>query len=732
MSILSSLNLKYSVVLLLSTIIMAGCSGSSSGESESVAESGVGNTTGVTNNAESELQDTQLADPLADQDSSGVSGNDNGNTGGSNDNDAPGAIQMGTPTDNVVVPAFTRVSFDVTVPVYVSNALQVGVVSNETNLSASWVVDESWAVSGDFATNTDHPVIITFYDRDGEIILGQHETRFFTGSNASETISIAANQFDTAQWDDDDDGVSNLSELIAGSNPVGDDLPSPIQNDLEMLPIKTFRISWQPVPGAEFYRVLENADGVSGFIQVGDDLEASVQHYDHRVALFARSNASYMVQACDAFMCSDSEARSFVGFLSEAVGYFKPSATGFNTFGEKVSLSADGSTLVVGAPGDGSPAMGINGDPTRPNPTSFGHSGAAYVFVRTVQGWARQAYIKASDSKGGTYFGRSISLSDDGNTLVVGASKLYIFLRNNGAWVESTTIDVFGKVSLSGDGNTLVVNNSVDKNVRVFVRRSGVWQQQATVTASGLHALINFGTSISLSRDGNTLSVGAINFSSRSEDAGAVYIFERTGENWQEKAVLRASNADIGDRFGHAATLSADGKALVVGAPDESSFASGVNGFEFDNTTVHSGAAYIFMNNSGNWEQQAYLKASNPNILDQFGGAVSISASGDTVAIAAKNEDSSAVGINGDDTDNSRDRPGAVYVFDRSSGVWQQQAYVKAKNTDGFAWFGESLSLSADGSALAVGAIYEKGGAIGIGGDHTDLTSGTSGAVYLY
>lgn len=82
------------------------------------------------------------------------------------------------------------------------------------------------------------------------------------------------------------------------------------------------------------------------------------------------------------------------------------------------------------------------------------------------------------------------------------------------------------------------------------------------------------------------------------------------------------------------------------------------------------------------------------------------------MAIGATKEDGGTVSINGDEHDNSQDRPGAVYVFVRNNRSWQQQAYVKASDTDGFAWFGNSISLSADGSALAVGSNYKRiGGA---------------------
>ena len=87
-------------------------------------------------------------------------------------------------------------------------------------------------------------------------------------------------------------------------------------------------------------------------------------------------------------------------------------------FGYSVAISADGNTLAVGALGEASNATGINGDQ---NDNSATHSGAVYIFVRNGTTWAQEAYIKASNTDAGDYFGYSVSLSSDGNTLAVGA-----------------------------------------------------------------------------------------------------------------------------------------------------------------------------------------------------------------------------------------------------------------------------------------------------------------------
>ena len=98
-------------------------------------------------------------------------------------------------------------------------------------------------------------------------------------------------------------------------------------------------------------------------------------------------------------------------------------------------------------------------------------------------------------------------------------------------------------------------------------------------------------------------------------------------------------------------------------------------------------------NGEGIWSQEAYLKASNSGAEDQFGVSLSLSGSGDTLAVGAMQEDSAATGIDGDQNNNDAKDSGAVYVFTRNADGWSQQAYIKASNTeadDGFGRRGQS------------------------------------------
>jgi len=169
-----------------------------------------------------------------------------------------------------------------------------------------------------------------------------------------------------------------------------------------------------------------------------------------------------------------------------------------------------------------------------------------------------------------------------------------------------------------------------------------------------------------------------------------------------------------------------------VGARNESSAAIGVGGNQADNTAPGAGAVYVFTRSGATWSQQAYAKASNTGANDGFGSGVALSGDGSTLAVGAYGERSAAVGIGGDQADNTDPYAGAVYVFTRSGTLWSQQAYVKASNTGSYDYFGYHVALSANGSTLAVSAENEGSGATGIDGDQADDSVSGAGAVYVF
>jgi len=399
--------------------------------------------------------------------------------------------------------------------------------------------------------------------------------------------------------------------------------------------------------------------------------------------------------------------------------YFKASNTDAgDQFGYSVAL--DGDTLAVGAWGEDNNGTGVNGAGQADNSSSL--AGAVYVFVRSGGTWSQQAYIKASNTGMNDSFGQSVALS--GDTLAV-AAKLE---DSNGTGVN---------------GGAQADNSAPESGaVYVFTRSGGVWSQQAYVKASNSDAVDNFGWSLAL--DDDTLAVGArdeesngtgVNGGNQADNSkgnsGAVYVFTRSGEVWSQQAYVKASNTGVNDRFGSSVAL--DGDTLAVGAVSEDSDGTGVNGggqASDPSAFFSAGAVYVFTRSGEVWSQQAYVKASNTGASDQFGWSLALN--GDTLAVAAQGEDGSGTGVNGGgQADNSAADAGAVYVYTRDVGVWSQQAYIKASNTEASDYFGSSLAL--DGNNLAVGAIGEDSSGTGVnGGGQADNSASQAGAVYLF
>jgi hypothetical protein len=458
--------------------------------------------------------------------------------------------------------------------------------------------------------------------------------------------------------------------------------------------------------------------------------------------------------------------------------YLKASNTDSND-GFAVSVAVSGDTVVVGAPVEDSNATGVDGNQAD---NSAPQSGAAYVFIRSGGTWSQQAYLKASNTDPADQFGSSVAVS--GDTVVVGAftessaatgvngnqtdnsasrsGAAYVFVRNGTTWSQqaylkasNTDVDDFFGRSVAVSGDTVVVGanleasaatgvngNQADNSASqagaayVFVRNGTAWSQQAYLKASNTDVGDLFGFSVAVS--GDTVAVAAPGESSAATgvngnqtdnsapDSGAAYVFVRNGTTWSQQAYLKASNTDGGDGFGQ--SLSVSGDTVVVGAVGEDSAATGINGNQADNSATLAGAAYVFARNGTTWSQQAYLKASNTDVGDQFGFSVSVS--GDTVVVGSNKESSAATGVNGNQADNSAIEAGAAYVFTRTGATWSQQAYLKASNTDGRDQFGISVAVSGD--TVVVGANREDSAATGVNGNQADNSASNSGAAYMF
>ena len=315
----------------------------------------------------------------------------------------------------------------------------------------------------------------------------------------------------------------------------------------------------------------------------------------------------------------ESQASSAAFSLTQ-VAYVKAPAPGDgDQFGTAVALSADGTTMAVGATGEGSASRGVNGDQAN---NDADDAGAVYVYIRHNNTWVMQAFLKASNADPLDQFGTNVALSADGNTLAVGA----YFEDGGGRGVNGNQAD-----------------NSIGQAgaVYVFVRRGTTWRQQTYLKASNAGEVEEgdtFGFSVALSGDGNTVAVGAPSEDSNASGingnqadnsavaAGAVYVFSRKGDVWSQQAYVKSDSPaqlTAGDLFGYSVALDANGSTLAIGAYDEGS-AAGING-SFDNKLGGSGAVFVYTRTGTSWARTAFLKAKEQDRNDSMGASVAIS-----------------------------------------------------------------------------------------------------------
>jgi hypothetical protein len=290
-----------------------------------------------------------------------------------------------------------------------------------------------------------------------------------------------------------------------------------------------------------------------------------------------------------------------------------------NDFGSAIAISGD--TAIVTAPYDG-----VRGT----------WSGAAFVYARSGSTFATQQKLSASDGMPYAGFGRSVSIS--GDTAVVGA---------------------LGEL----DPDLPVVPSAA----YVFVRSGTSWSEQQKLTITDATNVL-FGTSVFVS--GDVAFVGAPGDDERGTDAGAAYVFVRSGTTWTQLQKL-LPEPGVGARFGGAITVSGD-TALVS--------AVGRDGVAFD------GAGYVFVRSGATWVLQEKLVNDDPVPNDYFSHSVGLS--GETAVLGASGDNSSLV------------------VFERDGSSWEKSATVSPTDWATGDRFGSSISVSGD-TAL-VGAPSEE------------------------
>jgi len=377
-------------------------------------------------------------------------------------------------------------------------------------------------------------------------------------------------------------------------------------------------------------------------------------------------------------------------------------------FGTAVDIAKDGDFVIVGAQLED----GGSGDPTNA-------AGAAYIFTKSGSSWSQQAKLTASDVGASDQFAISVAINSDGTYAVMGshfedggsgdplsgAGAAYIFTRSGSTWTQQAKLstsdaaagDNFGiTASMNNDGTYVAIGSIADESytgaVYIFTRSGSTWSQQAKLTGSDAQTGDLF-RSTSFNSDTSYIICGAEGEDTNGGNAGAAYVFTRSGSSWSEQQKIMPSDAAAGDLFGYSVAINADGNTAIVGA-------------RMDNT--RTGAAYIFTRSGSTWTEQAKLTASDAAQQDRFGTFVDLSDNGDYAFVGSELD---AGG-------------GTTYVFERSGTSWSQIKQLQASDREQGDALGNAIAVNNIGNIIIAGAKGEDGGS-------GNPASG-EGAAYIY
>lgn len=475
---------------------------------------------------------------------------------------------------------------------------------------------------------------------------------------------------------------------------------------------KTLHFEWDPIAGTDHYELVEDLDGSSDYV-VRATIEGGRSTFDLEVPvhLLDWDRGRFLIRSCPDVRCQDPLIATtlFVDHLDpiDAIGYLKAWGDVPNTyFGGNLALSADGDTIAVSAPLEE----------------------AVYVFVNDGDGrWLPHRRVRSPLGSALQCFGRRMALSSHGDVLVVGAD-----CENGtatGVWAGDGGVDQQGPEHYASGA------------VFVFERAGDDWLLLNYIKASNAAEKDRFGTSVALSADGSVMAVGAWGEDSNATgvttdlgagssdslpDSGAVYLFARDGAaGWRQEAYVKAANPSVDDLFGVEVSLAANGQMLAVSAVGESSSATGIHmhgGAGSDDDASDTGAVYLFARRNEAWLQEAYVKASDASVRDQFGRSMALSNSGDLLVATTSRKAGFENGV--------------AYVFSRgSSEQWQEQGVLRASNGERWDGFGADVAVSGDGSQIVVSASLEDSGYRGVSQDGTgedDESAYHTGAAYVF
>jgi hypothetical protein len=370
--------------------------------------------------------------------------------------------------------------------------------------------------------------------------------------------------------------------------------------------------------------------------------------------------------------------------------------------GSSEALSADGNTLLVGALKDGDGAVYVftrSGTTwTQQSKLTAGEGGGAPCSEGCASEGCAEEPGEEGEEASECAFGTSVALSADGNTALVGdpsatagPGTVWVFTRSGTNWTRSATLlggdeqyeGRFGRsVALSADGATALVGDPLALggrgNVWVFAHEGSVWTRERALTDEEASIGAHLGRSVALSADGSTVLAGG---PGDNNYTGAVWAFTRSGGGWtQQPGKLTGEGAIVENHFGKSLALSGDGRTALVGAPA----VEGGRGAVW--TFARSGGAFV--------EQGAELKAhefeEGPETEGGFGASLALSGDGSKALIGAPR---AGQGI------------GRVTVLTRSGEAWTPRPVgLAGSEASGKGWLGASVALSGDATVAAIGA----------------------------
>ncbi len=327
-----------------------------------------------------------------------------------------------------------------------------------------------------------------------------------------------------------------------------------------------------------------------------------------------------------------------------------------------------------------------------------------YIFHKENNFWKQVAGLSLENSD---FFDQSsISAAIDNSTAVVGLPSndtngkaaqgiVYVFEEKN-SWQQVARLtpndgqagDLFGS-SVAVSGNTIIVgaqrsktNNGIAKGAAyVFTKQGDRWQQTTKLQVSTGKAFDSFGNAVAI--DDNIAIVAAKDKEVDGKSArGSVHVYKKQGNRWAHDNTLTAPDGKSGDKFGSAVAI--DGETIVVGAES----------YTYGNQ-ISQGAVYVFKAQDGwlgtsEWKQVDKLIAKDGEGGDHFGSSVDI------------NGNRIVVGSYLDDVDSDSYFQGSTYIFEESSGAWEQLAKLTAEDGTRGDNFGNSVAIS--GESIIVGA----------------------------